>query len=150
MKGTLLLLSLLALLVGGLIPFQAAANATLSRSLESIGYAALTLFAVALFSTALLLALFRVPPPTLQAFSEAPVYGFLGGLVVATYVLSITFLVPRIGVAQAIFLIVTGQMVAAVVIDHFGWLGLSAKPVNGHQLAGLLLMCAGLMIARQH
>jgi transporter family-2 protein len=142
------LLWLLALVAGALIPVQAAANATLSRSLQgNVAFSALILFAVAALTTLAALALSRAPLPPLAGLRAAPWWAYIGGAIVATYVLTITFLAPRLGVGSAIALIVTGQIVAALLIDHFGLLRSNVVPVTPVRLLGGLLMVAGVFLA---
>ncbi|MDH3640162.1 MAG: DMT family transporter [Gammaproteobacteria bacterium] len=143
------LLCAAALVVGALIPIQAATNAALSKSIESVFYASLVLFIVGLLFVVIFLALKGIPPPPLAAFQSAPGYGYLGGLIVATYVISITYLAPRIGVGNAICFIVTGQILSAVIIDHFGLFGALVHDLSWRRVAGILLMIAGLFLARR-
>ncbi len=58
--------------------------------------------------------------PAFSQITNASVYNYLGGVIVAIYVIMIAVITPKIGVGNAIGLIVTGQIVAAIVIDHFG------------------------------
>jgi len=143
------LLCAAALLVGALIPIQAATNAALSKSIESVFYASLVLFIVGLLFISIFLAVQTEPPPPMRAFQSAPVYGYLGGFIVATYVIAITYLAPRIGVGNAICFIVTGQILSAVIIDHFGLFGAVVHHLNWRRILGILLMIAGLFLARR-
>ncbi len=142
-----LLLPVLAIFAGGLIPVQAAANASLSKSLGSVVYPALILFLVGLVFVASYIVVNRIPMPRLTELSGAPAYSYVGGIIVATYVLSITYLAPRMGVGNAICFIVTGQILVAVVIDHFGLLGAATTSINWQRSAGVLLMISGLFLA---
>ena len=63
-----------------------------------------------------------------------PAFGYVGGIIVATYVFAITFLAPRIGAGNTICYIVTGQIIAAVAIDHFVWFGLTVFHLNWHRV----------------
>ncbi|HEY6985714.1 MAG TPA: DMT family transporter, partial [Rhodanobacteraceae bacterium] len=130
MTSRFLLLAALALIVGALIPIQAATNAAMSKALGGISYASLVLFAVSLLVVSLWLLVTQAVMPPAAAFRAAPFYGYLGGVIVATYVLSITFLAPRLGVGAAICFIVTGQILAAVVIDHFGLFGAPVQSLS--------------------
>src|SRR6266536_1922315 len=143
-----LLLGLLALVAGALIPVQAAANAALSKSLQgSVGYAALTLFAVAGATTIAAIALIPGSAPSWGQFRAAPAWSFIGGAIVAVYVLTITFLAPRLGVGAAISLIVTGQILAALLIDHYGLMRSLQFPLTPGRLAGAALMIVGAFLA---
>jgi transporter family-2 protein len=143
------LLAAFALIVGALIPIQAATNAAMSKSLGGISYASLILFGVSLIVVFAWLLITQAPMPTSSAFRAAPFYGYLGGVIVATYVLSITFLAPRLGVGNAICFIVTGQIFAAVVIDHFGLFGAPVQTLSWTRAAGIALMIAGLFLAKR-
>ncbi len=145
-----LLLPIIAVCAGGLIPVQAAANASLSKSLGSVVYPALILFVVGLVFVASYIAVNRIPMPRLTELASAPAYSYIGGIIVATYVLSITYLAPRMGVGNAICFIVTGQILIAVLIDHFGLLGTATTPINWQRSTGVLLMISGLFLARSN
>lgn len=143
-----LLLILLALVTGALIPVQAAANTALSRSLGgSVAFAALSLFAVASLATVLATLFSGTRPPSPAAFIAAPAWSYVGGVIVAAYVLTITFLVPRLGVGASISLIVTGQVLGALLIDHLGLLRAPTIPVTGPRLFGGGLMIVGVFLA---
>jgi transporter family-2 protein len=143
------LLAALALVVGALIPIQAATNAAMSKALGGISYASLVLFGISLIVVLVWILISQTAPPSGAAFREAPLYGWLGGFIVASYVLSITFLAPRLGVGNAICFIVTGQIFAAILIDHFGLFGAQAQPLSWPRVAGIALMIAGLFLAKR-
>lgn len=142
------LLWLLAFVAGALIPVQAAANAALSKSLGgNVPFSALILSAVAMMANAVALLLARAPVPSAGALGSAPWWSYLGGLIVAFYVLVITFLAPRIGIGTAISFIVTGQIFAALTIDHFGLLRSLIFPVTPVRLLGAGFMAVGVFLA---
>lgn len=143
------LLAAFALIVGALIPIQAATNAAMSKSLGGISYASLVLFGISLIVVLAWLLITQAAVPPAAAFRAAPIYGWLGGFIVATYVLSITFLAPRLGVGNAICFIVTGQIFAAVLIDQFGLFGAPVQPLSWPRVAGIVLMVAGLFLAKR-
>ncbi len=141
-------LGLLALVAGALIPAQAAANAALSKSLQgNVPFAALSLFAVAGVTTLLVTVVSGASPPTPAAFTSAPLWSYAGGVIVAFYVWAITLIAPRLGVGAAISLVVTGQILAALIIDHLGLLRAPVFPVTGPRLVGAALMIVGAVLA---
>jgi bacterial/archaeal transporter family-2 protein len=142
-------LAALALVVGALIPLQAATNASMSRALGSVSFASLTVFAVALVFVLTWVVFTRSQIPALSSFRTAPAYGYLGGVIVGSYVLSITFLAPRLGVGNAICFIVTGQILAAIAIDHFGLFGSIVQVLSWQRVLGVLLMISGLFLAKR-
>jgi transporter family-2 protein len=145
---TTLLLWLLALVAGALIPVQAAANAALSRSIDgNVPFAALSLFLVAGAASVIAVVLAGAHLPTAASLRAAPGWSYVGGLIVAFYVFTITFLAPRLGVGVAISLIVAGQIVAALTIDHFGLLRSPMFPLTPTRLLGAALMAVGVFLA---
>lgn len=139
---------LLALAAGALIPVQAAANAALSRSIGgNVPFAALMLFAVAAAATAIGVVATGASVPTMPGLKSAPWWSFVGGLIVAFYVFSITFLAPRLGVGSAIALVVTGQVLAALAIDHFGLMRSLMSPLTPARGLGAVLMIIGVFLA---
>jgi transporter family-2 protein len=142
------LLWLLAFVAGALIPVQAAANAALSKSIQgNVPFAALILFVVAGVATAVGALLAGGQIPSAAALRAAPWWSYIGGLIVAFYVFTITFLAPRLGVGTAIALIVTGQVVAALTIDHFGLLRSLTFPLTPGRMVGAVLMAVGVFLA---
>lgn len=128
------------------IPTMAALNSGLGMRLGSPWAAAFLLFVLgALISGAAMAALGM---PKEGWFSAPPMY-YAGGLLVAFYVLSITWTAPRIGVANAIFFVLVGQIVAAGLIDQFGLFGAMKSPLTGQRIAGIALMLLGTFLARR-
>ena len=136
-----------AFAAGVLIPVMAAWNGALGRALGSTTLAAAILFAIGLAVT-LALALASGGLRFEQGFAATRPEQFLGGLVVAFYVLTATHLAPRFGVAPTILFVVTAQIVTAAAISHFGWLGAPRQPVDWVRGFGLLLMIGGLALTQ--
>lgn len=145
---TTVLLALLALASGALIPVQAASNAALARVVQdNVPFAATTLFLVAFAVSAAALFVSGQGLPATSELGQAPWWSYAGGPIVAFYVLTITFLAPRLGVGNAIALIVTGQVLAALAIDHFGLLRSLVFPLTLTRLLGGALMIIGVFLA---
>jgi transporter family-2 protein len=134
----------LALITGALIPVQAATNSSFSKSVGHPLITGLTVFAVGLIGMTLFMLVTKTAMPTQKQLLAAPVSGYLGGIIVATYVVMITLLTPKLGVATSIGLIVTGQIICAVVIDHFGLFNADMRSITISRTMGLLLMIAGV------
>jgi transporter family-2 protein len=145
MKDQLIFLAL-ALITGALIPVQAATNATFSKAIGNPYVTGLMVFTVGLAGMILFILLSRTSFPSREQLAAAPLYGYLGGVIVATYVVMITILVPRIGVGTAIGLIVTGQIICAVAIDHFGLFNVAVRSISMVRMAGMLLMIGGVYL----
>ncbi|NIY72272.1 DMT family transporter [Marivivens donghaensis] len=138
---------LIMFLAGIGIPLLAALNAALGRHIGSPAAAATVLFVVA-FCVALITALVT-GTEGFGKLASAPKHLFAAGLFVAFYVLSVTWIAPKIGVGNAIFLVLLGQMASAAVIDHFGLFGAQVRPLNLMRAGGLALMVLGLTLAQR-
>ncbi|MDX5382609.1 MAG: DMT family transporter [Rhodobacterales bacterium] len=138
----------LTMLAAGLgIPILAALNAGLGTRLGSPVAAAAILFSVALSVTLILLALKGLP--ALAALITAPKHLFLAGLLVAFYILSITFIAPKFGVGNAVFFVLLGQLISAALIDHFGLFGARVSPLSLSRAGGITLMAAGVFLTQK-
>ena len=80
-------LGALAVVVGALIPIQAATNAAMSRAIGSVAITSLALFAIGFLVVAAWTIVVREPLPSLETFRHVPAYGWLGGFIVASYVI---------------------------------------------------------------
>ncbi|MBN8809482.1 MAG: DMT family transporter [Sphingomonas sp.] len=129
------------------IPLMATLNAGLGQHLQSPVAASTILFALALAVTAAILALGGVPARA--AFTGVPWYFYAGAVLVVFYLLSITWTTPRIGVGNAVFFVLLGQLVAAAAIDHFGWFGAIRSELTLRRVAGLAVMAIGVYLARK-
>jgi bacterial/archaeal transporter family-2 protein len=132
----------LALIVGGLLAVQVAANMQLSKATGSPLTASTVQIAVA---TALLLAVTvlggRLPP--LGLLPSVPWWHWLGGLGTAIYITSTILLFPRLGAVVSVGLFIAGQMLASLALDGFGLLGVTAKSLGGGDALGVLAVAGG-------
>jgi transporter family-2 protein len=133
------------LLAGVGIPVLAALNARLGALMGAPASAAVILFAVALAS-ALVVAF--ATGLDLRAAAAAPPHLFLAGVLVAFYVLSVTWIAPRFGVGNAVFCVLLGQIVSAAAIDHFGLFGARVLPLSPLRALGLAAMAGGLFLVQ--
>ena len=141
------LYALVMLATGIGIPIMAALNAGLGARIGSAPAASCILFTVALMIA--MLATWLTGLPRASSWAEAsPVY-YAGGSFVAFYVLAVTWIAPRFGVANAVFFVLLGQLVSAAAIDHFGLFGAPRAPLSLMRTAGLTLMAIGVFLARQ-
>ena len=141
-------LSALTMFAAGIgIPILAALNAALGREIASPAVAATALFAIA-FLTALACALTTGLGP-LKALPMAPKHLFLAGVLIAFYVLSITYIAPKFGVGNAVFFVLLGQLLSAALIDHFALFGAQENPLTLTRISGIALMAAGVFLTQR-
>ena len=86
---------------------------------------------------------------SLHQASAAPVYAWLGGLVGAFYIISTIVASPKIGLAMFLALVIGGQLMMSLTIDHFGLLGTPQKPVSWTNVLGLLFLLGGIMLIKK-
>ncbi len=138
--------SLIMVLAGTGIPVMAALNGGLGSRLGNPVQAATMLFAVALVVSVLVLVI--QPKPIAFDLHTVPPQYFLGGLFVAFYVLCVTFIAPKLGIGNATVLVLLGQILASTIIDHMGWLSAQKTSLTPCRGIGLVLMIAGVLLAR--
>ena len=129
------------------IPVLAAMNGALGRHIGSPAVAACVLFAVA-FSIALVAALVT-NPGAVAKLPTAPKQWFIAGSFVAFYVLAITWIGPDMGIGKAVFYVLLGQLIAAAVIDHFGFFNARVAAITWTRFAGIALIAAGVYVAQR-
>lgn len=141
-----LFFSSLMLAAGIGIPVMATLSATLGARSGSPAFAASILFLVALsISVTFLFAVeggLRPFPRT-----SLPFYFYLGGVFVAFYVLSVTWVAPRFGVGNAVAFVLLGQLLSMAAIDHFGLLGAPRHALTLQRTIGLTVMAVGVFLA---
>ncbi len=139
--------AIIMLLAGIGIPLLAALNAALGVRIGSPSAAAVILFLVALATATI--AMLLTGPQALTKAVAAPRHLFLGGVLVAFYVLSITYIAPHFGVGNAVFFVLLGQLISAAAIDHFGLFGASVSPLSLTRAGGIGLMAMGVWLTQQ-
>ncbi len=142
---TKILLGLVATAAGVAAAFQAAANAGLSSRI-GLGAALVVNTSIVLLGT--LVFYFAFGPQGTFFASGAPWSLYVGGVCGFVIILSLAFVFPKIGAAVAIALVVLGQGLAALAIDHFGLMGMPKEPITLARIAGLLLLGGGLALIR--
>ncbi len=127
--------------VGGLIALQPAINAGLGRETGNLA-ATLVSFAVGTVLLAVLVTLSGKAGGLSGAF-DVQWYYLLGGVLGAAYVFTALVTVSSIGAGGVAAATITGQLIASVVIDRLGVLGLEETPITIERMAGVLLLLAG-------
>jgi bacterial/archaeal transporter family-2 protein len=142
MSGATALAVVLSLAAGLAVSVQAAALARLGErvgTIQAVGFS--TVLAGAIGIVAMLVV--RHSLGGISASLRAPAWMWLGGVLSAFIVLSVTVATPRVGVTAAISLVLGGQLVMAALIDRFGWFGFERVPLTWQRVAGIALLAAG-------
>ncbi|WP_372001187.1 DMT family transporter [Tistrella mobilis] len=146
MHTSSLLLTLAAVVSGAVVPFQAGANAALGRTLGHPLWGTAISLCVSFACILPVMLLARVEMPALSNLAQAPRWIWIGGIVGVVYITGALVLAPKLGAAGFITAAIAGQMLASVVIDHWGLVGLPQKPVSLPRFAGLGLIILGLIV----
>ncbi|ACA20417.1 protein of unknown function DUF606 [Methylobacterium sp. 4-46] len=144
-----LLPSALAIAAGVSIVVQQVLNANLRASLNSAAWSGFASYAVGVACMALLALALRDPVPAAGVATRIPWWTWSGGLFGAIFIGLAIFLVPQLGAATFIALLVTGQMLASVTADHFGWMGLAQRAIDPPRLIGIALLIGGVILIRR-
>jgi bacterial/archaeal transporter family-2 protein len=145
----IILLLLLAAAAGVLLPVQAGINAQLRSALGSPVAAALVSFLVGTAGLALVALVLRSPTQIRAAWDGSVWWQWTGGLIGGLYVLTAIILAPKLGAATLIAAVVAGQMIASLVLDHYGLVGFPLHPVSAVRLMGAALVIAGVVLVQR-
>jgi transporter family-2 protein len=140
----------LALIAGLAVPIQFAANARMGQAAGGpVTGATISFFlgtAVLLLVVVGILLVGRGESPTVPSATEIPWWAWAGGFLGAFYVSMSIILTPRLGASTTIGFIIGGQMIASIVLDHFGLLNLPTSPASLPKLGGAALVIIGAII----
>jgi transporter family-2 protein len=139
---------LLAVGAGLSFVFQQAVNANLRAEIGSPWWAGFISYlggTLAMLAVALAL---REPWPSIQIIQRSHWISWSGGLFGAVYIAVSILLIPRLGAAMVIALIVAGQMIGSLAFDHFGLLGVPVHSLSLARLLGAALLVVGVILIR--
>jgi transporter family-2 protein len=129
------------------IPIMATLNSGLGQQLATPVAATFVLFAVgAVLSGAVLLV--AGPPDWGRMTFEQP-WLYFGAAFILFYVLAVTWAGPKIGIGNAVFFVLLGQLIAAAAIDHYGWLGAIKSEITLRRIGGIAVMALGVYLAKK-
>ena len=138
-----------AIVLGVLIPIQPLLNAEMRRAAGGSGFfAAAVNFGVGLVALIACWLAFRPGWPTLSGLGSAPWWAWTGGLIGGAFVVLTMIMAPRLGVVLMLGLILVGQMIASLVVDHFGIAGAPVREATGLRIGGTLLVIAGVVMVQ--
>jgi transporter family-2 protein len=144
-----MLLSMIAVvLAGGATALQAPTNAKMMGAVGSPVNAAFVSFAVGTAALGILAMILQAKPDMVAA-RALPWYAWVGGLYGAIFVVAAAWGVPRLGVALTITLMVAGQLLIGLILDHFGAFGTPAHPISLGRMAGVALVIGGVLMVRR-
>ncbi|QPF87751.1 DMT family transporter [Bradyrhizobium genosp. L] len=142
------LLYLLALGAGISVAVQQVLNGNLRAALNSPAWAGLVSYLGGLVMMVIVLIATREPVPSWKLVSAVPWWAWSGGILGGVFILLMILLLPSLGAATLLALVVAGQMIAGIAMDHFGFFGLPAHPVSPLRLIGIALVIGGVLLIK--
>ncbi|KAA0973955.1 DMT family transporter [Pseudomonas sp. ANT_H12B] len=139
-------LLLLAVIAGAVVPFQSAINANLGRGLGHPLWATLASLLVSIAVLLPVVLAMRLPLPSLAFITKAPLWMWAGGAFGVCFISLALTLLPKLGASGFIALALAGQVVASLVLDHFGLFGLVERQMTLPRVFGAVLLIGGVAL----
>jgi bacterial/archaeal transporter family-2 protein len=144
---------LLAFLGGIFLAVQVGVNTQLRNWVGHSIFAMLISIFVSLCTGIFVLLLYsftlNLPWPSFERLLQAPGWIWIGGILGALYVWFCIILAPKLGATVLFGLIVAGQFIASLVIDHHGLIGFPQHPITLLRILGVTLLVLGVILIRQ-
>lgn len=141
--------SLLGILSGAFIAIQAPINSQLARGLGlPVAAAAFSFLSGAVVLGIISIAITRFDGISLDWKAPEPWLFVAGGILGGSYVTLSTILIPRIGAAALMAFLVAGQLLAGMLLDQIGFLGMEMREISPGRIGGAVLLLAGALLIR--
>ncbi|MER3374960.1 MAG: DMT family transporter [Allomuricauda sp.] len=93
--------------------------------------------------TAVIIGLTQWEPEVFTRLKDVPIWLLTAGAIGAALVFGIAWIIPQIGAAPAFLLMIAGQVIAGMVMSHFGFLGAPVEPISITKILGALMLIGG-------
>lgn len=147
-SGSFVSACLLVIGAGVSVAFQQILNANLRVELGSPWWAGFVSYFVGMIVMLTAAIAMPGPKPDMSPIWNGPWISWTGGFFGAIFIAVGIFMVPRLGAATVLALIVVGQMLGAIAFDHFGILGVAQHAASPARLAGAALLILGVVLVR--
>lgn len=137
-----------AFVAGAVLSLQALINARLGAALGGPLWASTTSLVVGAAGVILVQLVLQAPLPSLGQIASLPAWAWCGGLLGAIYLTFVLISVRPLGVTTTVTLVVFGQMMASLLLDHFGVLMAAPHAITGQRLVGAGLLLAGVILVK--
>lgn len=146
-SGIIVIAVVIGLVAGCLLGTQPSVNGTLGQNLKHPLQASLISFSVGTAALLILTLATRTFPPQLSVSArQLPWWVWTGGLIGVVMVTTSLILVPKVGSLLWFAAVMTGQTVAAILLDHYGLLGNPKTSASPLRLLGAALLIAGILV----
>lgn len=140
------LLIFFAFVAGAATSVQIPVNASLRTHLSHPMQATFVSFAVGMLVSLAYCLAAGSSLPTASGLAKIPWWAWTGGILGTLYVASSVVLSPKIGVAAMLSMVIAGQMIMSMLIDHFGLLNAAVYPVTPQRFVGAVLVAIGASV----
>jgi transporter family-2 protein len=139
----------LAFLAGISVVIQQVLNANLRTGLGSAAWSGFISYFVGVVCMALLALALHDPVPSAAVAARIPWWAWSGGVFGAIFIGLSIYLLPQIGAATFLALLIAGQMLSSVAFDHFGLFGLAQRSIDLPRAVGVVLLIGGVLLIRR-
>lgn len=139
---------ILAFAAGTFLPLQAGMNSRLAKTGGSPLHASMISFSVGVLALLIYIVL-TSQDISWKGLKDAPAHAWFGGVLGAFYVTVIVLAFPKIGPGMTFGLVVAGQLLISLLMEHFSLMGASHHPVSTVRLSGMLLIIVGVVVMKK-
>jgi transporter family-2 protein len=83
----------------------------------------------------------------LANWRTVPWYALGAGALGLVVIFSMSYMIPRIGIAPALIILLSGQLLIGSILDHFGLLGAVQRPIDSMRVIGLAVVFLGVWLS---
>jgi bacterial/archaeal transporter family-2 protein len=98
--------------------------------------------------TALIIGLTGWQSGALSGLAQVPPLLLTAGAMGASLVFGIAYVIPRLGAGPFTYALLAGQIVSALVLSHYGWLGSPKEPITAMGITGVVVMVIGIILTK--
>lgn len=138
----------MVVIAGAFLPMQGSMNSKLAKAGENPVYASMISFTIGVLALVVYI-LLTSQNVSWKGLKDAPSYSWLGGVLGAFYVTVIVFAFPKIGPGLTFGLVVAGQLITSIVMEHFQIMGTPHQPISLGRIVGVLLIIIGVVAVKK-
>jgi transporter family-2 protein len=125
---------------GALVALQPSINARLAQKIGLVESSTVSFLVGTIFLFLLTLLFGR---GSFRALVQVSWWELTGGLMGAFFVFTVILIVPRLGTGAVMAVAIAGQLLTALLLDHFQLFGFRSIPLDGIRIFGAVLMLLG-------
>jgi transporter family-2 protein len=88
----------------------------------------------------------RVPVPSVSALVSVPWWAWAGGVLGAFFILMNMFAARELGAVSIVVLVLAGQALGSLLVDHLGLMGLPVRPASMTRMVACVLLFVGVVL----